>query len=403
MRSAALVPRHPVAAVALSGGIRASQTTFAATFAATSPAGAGGPTADLAVAKAAACAAEANTAIGRLEHIVQRDEGGRGIRHLARPAGELASIARQLMSARRVTLLTGFPCVPHAVSPVPTETDGPSGTIAVCRALLKLNARNHVTVVTDACNEAVVAATCDAILPTGGGNCGSNDPTPRRWTLEVFPPRDAWNAALQTRLEQIIAGSDHLLALERASAGPDGAAHTMSGRVMESDLIAPLDQCFSPALRAKYPRFATTCVGDGGNELGMGAISAAVVAHVPNGATIVSAESADFVLACSVSNWGGYAIAGALDILSAASSAAGGEDGGAGAQGGAGRPSSPLMPTPEEEARILQAGVDAGGSDGVTMKQELSVDGMGMEVHARILLELQAVVDEAQKKLPKVR
>jgi hypothetical protein len=294
--------------------------------------------------------------IGTLERIVQRDEGGRGTAHLCRPAGELEKIARALRGANNVTLLTGFPCVENAE--VPTETDGPSGTIAVCNALLRGNAAAGVVIMTDECNARVMEACARAGLPEDDG----------RWRLDVYPPKDRWESEDQQRLEVVAEWSDHILALERASAGPDGFAHTASGRIMGGDMIAPLDQLFEDDMRARYKSYRTTCVGDGGNELGMGSVAASVRAHVKNGDTIVSNASADFLLAASVSNWGGYAIAGALQVLSESDDA--------------------FMPTPAEETRMIQAAVDAGAHDGLLMTQTVSVDGLSVDVHCAILDEL---------------
>ena len=308
---------------------------------------------------AVALRARQSKIIGNMERIVQRDEGGRGTKHLSRPVGELEKIARSLHGAKKVTLLTGFPCVQNAE--VPTETDGPSGTVAICNALLKLDLGIDVAIITDECNLQVMRACTEAALPELGS-----------WTLESFPPKDLWEPAHQEQLTKYAAWSDHVLALERASPGPDGHCHTMSGRVMGSDMIAPLDQLFSEGMRLQHGAYTTTCVGDGGNELGMGSVAEAVCKHVENGEVIVSSESADFLLAVSVSNWGGYAIAGALQVLSDSK--------------------VPLMPTTLEETRCIQAAVDAGAHDGVLMIQALSVDGLSIDVHCRVLDELNSAI-----------
>ena len=319
----------------------------------------GGESAGMKTMKAAAAAARLATqqtkTISTLEQIVQRDEGGRGTAHLCRPAGELEKIARALRGAMKVAVLTGFPCVEN--TDVPTETDGPSGTIAVCNALLRSNEDVGIVIMTDECNARVMEACALAGLPQDS-----------RWRLEVYPPKERWKSKDQRRIEVIAEWSDHILALERASAGPDGFARTASGRIMGDDMIAPLDQLFSKEMRAKYASYGTTCVGDGGNELGMGSVAASVCANVKNGDKIVSKESADYLLAASVSNWGGYAIAGALQVLSESDAA--------------------LMPTPAEETRTIQAAVDAGAHDGLLMTQALSVDGFSIDVHCAILNEL---------------
>lgn len=59
-----------------------------------------------------------------IESIIQRDEGGRGIKSLCIPY-ELESSARILLSCSKVVIITGFPCMLDFDPP--TETDGPLG------------------------------------------------------------------------------------------------------------------------------------------------------------------------------------------------------------------------------------------------------------------------------------
>ena len=300
-------------------------------------------------------------AVSDLERIVQRDEGKRNSSLIARPAGELAAIAQELLRAQKVTILTGFPCVQNVI---PTETDGPSGTAAICRALKQSNPGVEIVVATDECNRQVVEACVSSVLPV--------EDSPK-WRLEIFPPESKWSEAHQTKLESLALWSDHIVALERVSSGVGGCARTMSGRIMDQSLVAPLDQLFSAKFRAKYSGYKTTCVGDGGNELGMGAVADLVRTHIEKGELIVSAESADYLFAVSVSNWGGYAIAGALGVLRQ-------DD------------ILDLVPRDEDETIAIQACVDAGAHDGVKMVQALSVDGLDLVVHLAILQELREVI-----------
>ena len=59
---------------------------------------------------------------------------------------------------------------------------------------------------------------------------------------------------------------------------------------------------------------ATVAVGDGGNELGMGALYEAIL-RVPTLAPFPTTTAADKEIVASVSNWGGYALATALSQL----------------------------------------------------------------------------------------
>jgi len=317
--------------------------------------------------------------IAKLEQIVQRDEGGRGMRHLCQPSGTLATTALALFHAQNVVLVTGFPCLMQ--HEIPTETDGPSGTVAICRALTRMGKSKKVTIVTDDCNKTVVEACANIDV----------DLKNTHWSFKSFPPSDQWNETEQHRLMEVVKDCEHILALERASESQDGNAYTMSGKIMGKDMLAPLDQLFSEKVRKKYPRYKTSCVGDGGNEMGMHAVRDAIVTHIPNGAMIASASSADHVLAASVSNWGGYAVAAALEVLAIDDDVKNKEV----------LPWYPLLPPNVEETRAVEAVVEAGGRDGVTGKMEVSVDGMSMDVSLGILDELRDEVDlYAQKTFP---
>jgi len=63
-------------------------------------------------------------------------------------------------------------------------------------------------------------------------------------------------------------------------------------------------------------KIVTIGIGDGGNELGMGKVHDKVVESVPFGKSIASSTSCDYLITCGVSNWGGFAVAAGLCILS---------------------------------------------------------------------------------------
>uniref|UniRef100_A0A673N7X9 D-glutamate cyclase n=1 Tax=Sinocyclocheilus rhinocerous TaxID=307959 RepID=A0A673N7X9_9TELE len=66
----------------------------------------------------------------------------------------------------------------------------------------------------------------------------------------------------------------------------------------------------------KFVRLAPESgIGDGGNELGMGKVKAAVKAYMPNGNLIACDVAADFAITAGVSSWGSYAVACALYVL----------------------------------------------------------------------------------------
>src|SRR5438876_433702 len=73
---------------------------------------------------------------------------------------------------------------------------------------------------------------------------------------------------------------------------------------------APLDELFAAG------PWDTIAIGDGGNEIGMGALSRPLIArHVAHGETIACVTPARHLIVAGVSNWGAYALLGALAVL----------------------------------------------------------------------------------------
>lgn len=145
-------------------------------------------------------------------------------------------------------------------------------------------------------------------------------------------------------------------------------------------------------------------IGDGGNEVGMGKVLDRVVAStVPNAVDIACTVAADHLLVCSVSNWGGYALAGAFaatyheSVLSGAIPPAlttPNND-----EVSENTSTTPvlvsavdLLSTPEEQTNACTMLVAAGARDGITKKQELYIDGMTLEASLSVLTDLNAIV-----------
>lgn len=166
--------------------------------------------------------------ISRMERLIQRDEGNRGIKDILMPEGELQSAAWDLVVRKYVTIITGFPCMLKCNPP--TETDGPLGSFCLASTLLKMD--KHVTVLTDQCNEEVILACAAASnLAQHGHN----------FSLESFPPNDNFDHADCERWEEIKDTTDIYVAIERAGPNKEGQYLTMRGYDM-SRIVAPLDR-----------------------------------------------------------------------------------------------------------------------------------------------------------------
>jgi hypothetical protein len=126
---------------------------------------------------------------------------------------------------------------------------------------------------------------------------------------------------------------------------------------------APLDELFLCARGARRRRPCTVGIGDGGNEVGMGAARARVARLGRLQARIASVVSVDHLVVAGVSNWGGYGVVAALARLARRD----------------------LLHTPNLERRAVEACVAAGAADGVTRRREATVDGLPLDAHAAVV------------------
>jgi hypothetical protein len=282
-------------------------------------------------------------ALDPVETLCALDLGGRGIGRLG-IRGAMAAAALSLAGARRVVLVTGFVARPTWAA----ETDGPSGTVVLGRALRRLGAR--VAYLADP----PVAPLLEACLRALG--------EPR--DLIAVPAESG--AALQVARESVRSFEPtHLVAVERPGRALDGGYYNARGRSITA-VNAPLDALF---LRRR-PGTVTIGVGDGGNEIGMGRVRARVVRDVPNGAKIASVVRTDHLIVAGTSNWGAWGVTAHLALATGRA----------------------LLHTSAEEARLTRAMVRAGAVDGLTGVAQPSVDNMPLGLHQALLETLRGVV-----------
>ncbi|HEY7139692.1 MAG TPA: DUF4392 domain-containing protein [Methylomirabilota bacterium] len=282
-------------------------------------------------------------ALDPVETLCALDVGGRGIGRLV-VTGAMATAARSLAHAQRVILVTGFVARPAWAA----ETDGPSGTVVLGRALRRLGAR--VVYLADP----PVAPLLEACLRTLG--------EPRDLVAVPGEPAAALRAARETVAEF---GPTHLVAVERPGRALDGGYYNLRGGSVGA-VNAPLDGLF---LRRR-PGMVTVGIGDGGNEIGMGRIRARVERDVPNGAKIASVVRTDHLIVAGTSNWGAWGVTAHLALAT-------------------GRV---LLHTPKEEARLTRAMVRAGAIDGITGAARPSVDDLPLGLHQALLETLRGLV-----------
>ncbi|NXP02707.1 GLUCM protein, partial [Thinocorus orbignyianus] len=246
--------------------------------------------------------AEAAQKIRNLETLIGIDPGDRGIIHLLQRE-ELLKSCLSISHARSVLVTTGFPT--HFTYEPPEENDGPPGALAIAAVLQALE--KEVAIVTDQRAMNLNKKIIEEAVQLG---------ILKRPVPLLSYQRESADSALMFLCENGNPGRprfDHLIAIERAGMAADGNYYN-ARKVNIKHLVDPIDELFLAA--QTIPGVATTGVGDGGNELGMGKVKDAVKKHIENGDVIACDVEADFTIVAGVSNWGGYAIACALYLLS---------------------------------------------------------------------------------------
>lgn len=256
-----------------------------------------------------------------------------------------------------VVVLTGFPIPPGMIH----ETDGPAGAVSLARAIdIGLGAN-----VVLAC-EPNATEICSATARAGGLHVGDRTVAfehDRAISVEPYP----------TELADAKTYTDELLDLDPAAvvavekAGPNerGFYHNLSGRDI-SEHTAKIEPLYD-----RLDDCLTVAVGDGGNEVGMGAVASEIREHIPYGdqcqcdceSGIACAVTTDTLVPAAVSNWGAHGIVACLSVV-------------------LGRA---LLHDPEIERRMLIEGCSSGAIDGITGGTTGKCDGLPPESHAAMV------------------
>jgi uncharacterized membrane protein YjfL (UPF0719 family) len=237
-----------------------------------------------------------------------------------------------------VLITTGF----YILRSGTPETDGPPGAVVIGQALQRVGRR--VLYVTDRVSEPLMKGLTppEQVLSFPI----ADEPTSRRHALALL---DRHRPAL-------------LVSIERCGRTKDGRYLNMRGLDVSAE-TAQVDALFESVI-------PSVGIGDGGNEIGMGNVAAAVAACgklVPDPCVTRVSK----LVIASVSNWGGYGLVAALSSLL-------GRD---------------LLPSVEEERRLVERTAALGAVDGTTGEADGKVDGFGPEVTAEILTELHALAN----------
>jgi hypothetical protein len=289
--------------------------------------------------------------IDSIEAVIHQDVGRNIAPMFAAARGGLRGAARALAGADGpVGLITGF-YVPGG-SPPAAETDGPVAAALLAAGLRRAGIACRLC--TDApCAPAAAAALAAAGLSDVPLDIVALDGTPAAAIA-------AWRAD----------GVRLAVSIERCGRTADGTARNMRGRDVGA-WTTLLDDLFLAG------PWRTIAVGDGGNEIGMGALPPGLIAaHIAHGDLIACVTPADHLILSGVSHWGGYALLGALAVLRDDWRAA-------------------LLEAldPELDRAILEATMrDGPAVDGVTGQQTATIDTLDIAAHHRVLAAIRDIV-----------
>jgi hypothetical protein len=232
-----------------------------------------------------------------------------------------------------VLITTGF----YILKTGTPETDGPPGAVAIGLALQRLGRR--VLYVTDRACETLMR---ELTAPE---------------QVVSFPVADA-GASLRHARDLLARLSPALLiSIERCGRTAGGRYLNMRGLDISAE-TAQVDFLFEGDI-------PSVGVGDGGNEIGMGNVADAVAACGKLVSDPCVTRVSRLVIA-SVSNWGGYGLVAALSSLARRD----------------------LLPTVDEERRLVERTAALGAVDGTTGEADGKVDGFDPPVTAEILADL---------------
>ncbi len=255
------------------------------------------------------------------------------------PIAMKSAIALRAPSVHRVACVTGI-----AGGPLPVgEVDGPIGAAALANALVATGKQADVVV-----------------------------PQPMLHVIDAV--RTAMRASFGVVEDQGASPEsyDAAVTIEKLGRNRKGLYHSIFGAIIDGQ--RPLGDEFIEAMtRAGRP---TVGIGDGGNEIGFGAIFDYAREVVPRGADcgcpcgdgIVTATATSIVFPASVSNFGAYAVVTALGVLE-------------------GKPL--LLPSADRIAAGVEAAVTNGCLEGGTFEPgRLADDGIpieGVEAYVHLL------------------
>lgn len=306
-----------------------------------------------------------------IDRIINLDIGGRGVSGLFEPARALVSgsmcqagaqALADLQAGDTVFIITGSLSRAQISNEI-CENDGPIGAAALAHAISFGFNAIPVVLSDGSVLPNIEKMLAQAGLTTLSWEQAQQATTLRRFTgLAVTETCAIDDATAREDCRKLVESYRPMavVAIERAGLHHDGTYRDMLGQDYSMGR-ARLDYAVLEATERGIP---TIGIGDGGNEIGMGAVKEAVHRHIPHGESLCAETTTDVLIAAGVSNWGSYGLLAALAILTGKDS---------------------IAHTPALERRLIEASPAAGLIDGTAGTLEPTVDGLPIEVHLSIV------------------
>jgi hypothetical protein len=292
--------------------------------------------------------------------------------------GQIAQAIVPRLAGSTVLLMTG---TGNPVWLAQGETDGPSGVAVLTRIFSNLGVRTVVL------SENRFLPGIQAAIQAGGSPLLSEEAWQERnngTLLLAFPEGAAAAPQFVEQLINRIHGISAAFFIEKPGPNAIGIFHNSSGKPKDSDWVA-----HAHVLNNELRKLGilTVGVGDGGNEIGFGRIRDHLLESHPYGRDcgcpchggLLDSTVVDFQLPASVSNWGGYAIAGAIAIELSRFN---------------------LMPTWSEVSLTIIAPTTEGAFDGYSGQPTATADGTSLEANQAIyalMLEALRMAQESRQ------
>ena len=253
------------------------------------------------------------------------------------------------------------------------ESDGPAGIAVMARLLARRLGRRAADPVRSRGDEPPITAAC-AALGLATADMVHARPDTHTVAIEPFPAEaEAADGAAARVLDELRPSA--LIVAEKLGVNRLGVPHTSTGKRL-SGPRAPIERLVDAA----RPRGVLTIgIGDNGNEIGFGVIADAVAEHKPYGRIcqcgcgggLACANTCDFLITATISNWGCYGLAAMLASL---------------------LDQPALVPTGSHVLNAIAASVDAGAVDGATGEALMAVDGVPAAIEAGLVDMLGTIV-----------